>query len=346
MENGSLKQIILYTTGACQGGGLGYPTPLMAERIALGDGQPLLIREAQVREVLTMPRAIDALEAAFRDWAHGRATNQSRQRVYTPQGALHLMGAAWHSKGYIGYKAYFSFPAGTRFHIVLASAHTGEMLALLEADWLGRIRTGAASGLATKYLAREDAATVAILGAGAQAETQLQAVCAVRPIQRAVVFSRTPETRAAFAERMTAQLGVPVQPAESVEQAVAEADVICTITSAREPIMQGAWLKPGMHLNAAGANTLARRELDTFAVGRCERIFVDDPAQARTEAAELIVPIELRRLSWERVHPLAHLVGGLLPPRQSPEEITLFKSLGIALEDVAAAAVVYESLHD
>ena len=318
----------------------------MAEHVQLGDGQPLLIRESQVREVLTMPRAIGALEAAFRDWAHGRATNQPRQRVHTSQGTLHLMGAAWHSKGYIGYKAYFSFPTGVRFHVVLASAHTGELLALIEADWLGRIRTGAASGLATKYLAREDASTVAILGAGAQAETQLQAVCAVRPIQRAVVFSRTPETRAAFAERMTAQLGVPVQPAESVEQAVAEADVICTITSAREPILQGAWLKPGMHLNAAGANTLARRELDTFAVGRCERIFVDDPAQARTEAAELIVPIELRRLSWERVHPLAHLVGGLLPPRQSPEEITLFKSLGIALEDVAAAAVVYEALRD
>lgn len=167
----------------------------MLERVALGDGQPLVIREAQVREILTMPRAIDALESAFRDWAHGRATNQPRQRVHTPQGTLHLMGAAWHSKGYIGYKAYFSFPTGTRFHVALASAHTGELLALIEADWLGRIRTGAASGLATKYLARADAATVAILGAGAQAETQLQAVCAVRSIQQAFVFSRTPETR-------------------------------------------------------------------------------------------------------------------------------------------------------
>jgi alanine dehydrogenase len=316
----------------------------MVERVRLGEGQPLLIREAQVREVLTMPRALEALEAAFRDWAHGRATNQPRQRIQTPQGTLHLMGAAWHSRGYLGYKAYLSFPTGTRFHVVLASAHTGELLALIEADWLGRIRTGAASGLATKYLAREEATTVALLGAGVQAETQLQAICAVRPIQRAFVFSRTPDTRVAFAERMTAQLGIPVHPVESVEQAVAEADVICTITSAREPILQGALLKPGMHINAAGANSLARRELDTFAVGRCERIFVDDPAQARIEAAELVVPIELRKLSWERVYPLAHLVGGLLPPRQSPEEITLFKSLGIALEDVAAAAVVYEVL--
>ncbi|MCS6923634.1 MAG: ornithine cyclodeaminase family protein [Fimbriimonadales bacterium] len=316
----------------------------MTEHIQLGDCQPLLIREAQVRAVLTMPLAIDALEAAFRDWAHGRATNQPRQRVHAPQGTLHLMGAAWHSKGYIGYKAYFSFPAGTRFHVVLASAATGEPLALIEADWLGRIRTGAASGLATKYLARTDAQTVALLGAGAQAETQLQAICAVRPVQQAFVFSRTPEKRAQFAARMQEQLGIPVQPVESVEQAVAEADVVCTITTAREPILPGALLRPGMHVNAAGANSLARRELDTLAVGRCDRIVVDDLQQARHEAAELLVPIELRKLSWERVHPLAQIVGGILPPRQSPEEITLFKSLGIALEDVAAAAVVYEAL--
>ncbi len=319
---------------------------VMAERVQLGDSQPLLIREAQVQAVLTMPRAIEALEAAFRDWAHGRAANQPRQRVHTPQGTLHLMGAAWHSKGYIGYKAYFSFPAGTRFHLALASAHTGELLALVEADWLGRIRTGAASGLATKYLAREDAQTVAILGTGEQAATQLQAICAVRSIHQAFVFSRTPEKRTAFAQRMSEQLGIPVQAAESVEQAVAEADIVCTITTAREPILTGAMLKPGMHLNAAGANSLARRELDTFAVGRCERITVDDPQQARLEAAELIIPVELRKLSWERVQPLSHIVGGLLPPRQSPEEITLFKSLGIALEDVAAAATVYEALRD
>lgn len=316
----------------------------MTEQLTLGESRPILIREAQVREILTMPLAIETLESAFRDWAHGRATNQPRQRVYTPQGVLHLMGAAWHSKGYIGYKAYFSFPTGTRFHVALASAHTGELLALIEADWLGRIRTGAASGLATKYLAREDSYTVAILGAGDQAETQLQAICAVRAIQQAFVFSRTPEKREAFAQRMHEQLGIPIQPCERVEQAVADADVICTITTAREPILAGAMLKPGMHLNAAGANSLARRELDTFAVGRCERIAVDDPQQARLEAAELITPIELRKLSWERVQSLAYIVGGLLPPRQSPEEITLFKSLGIALEDVAAAAVVYEAM--
>ncbi len=316
----------------------------MAEQITL-NGEPVwLIREEEVAQVLTMERALQALESAFRDWAHGRATNSPRQRIHTPQGTLHLMGAAWHSKGYIGYKAYLSFPTGTHFHVLLASAVSGQLLALIEADTLGRLRTGAASGVATRYLAREDATCVALIGTGHQAESQLRAVCAVRPIQQVYAYSRTPERLHAFCQRMSEQLGIPIQPTNSVEEAVQPADVVITITNAREPFLTGAMLRPGMHINAVGANSLARRELDSYAVGRCDCIAVDDPQQARLESAELILPIEMRRLSWERVHPLAHIVGGLLPGRQSPEQITLFKSLGIALEDVAAASVVYETL--
>lgn len=303
---------------------------------------PLLISEEEVQAHLSMERAIEVVESAFRDWAHGRATNQPRQRVHTPQGTLHLMGAYW--RHYLGYKSYFSFAGGTRFFVVLASAHTGELLALIEADLLGRIRTGAATGVATRHLANPDAKTVALLGAGKQAETQLQAVCAVRSIEHVRVYSRTPERRNDFCGRMETQLGVPLQPAENVEQAIDGADIVITVTSAREPILPGALLKPGMHLNAVGANSLARRELDTHAVARCERIFVDDVQQARIESAELVIPIELRRFSWERVLPLSLLVGGLVSGRQSTEEITLFKSLGIALEDVAVAGAVYESI--
>ncbi|MFQ3611811.1 MAG: ornithine cyclodeaminase family protein [Fimbriimonadales bacterium] len=316
----------------------------MAERIVLGDSQPLLIREAQVAEILTISRALEAVESAFRDWAFGRATNQPRQRVHTPQGTLHLMGACWHAQGYIGYKAYFSFPTGTRFHVVLASAHSGEVLALVEADLLGRIRTGAASGIATKHMARKDAHTVAIIGTGEQARTQLEAICAVRPIQQVRAYSRTPGRRTQFAQQMESLLGIPVLPTDSIEQAIEGADIVTTITTAREPFLTGGLLRPGMHLNAAGANSLARRELDTHAVARCDRIAVDDPQQARIEAAELVMPIELRKLGWERVYALAQIVAGQVPGRLAPEEITLFKSLGIALEDVAVASVVYEAL--
>jgi alanine dehydrogenase len=293
-----------------------------------------------------MPRAIGALEAAFRDWAHGRATNQPRQRVHTSQGTLHLMGAAWHSKGYIGYKAYFSFPTGVRFHVVLASAHTGELLGADRGGLAGADshRRGVGAGdEVSRPRGRIDSRDTWARARRRRRNCRQCAPCA--PSSERLYTAARPKRAPPSPNARPPISNIPVQPAESVEQAVGEADVICTITSAREPIVQGAWLKPGMHLNAAGANSLARRELDTFAVGRCERIFVDDPAQARVEAAELIVPIELRKLSWERVHPLAHLVGGLLPPRQSPEEITLFKSLGIALEDVAAAAVVYEAMH-
>lgn len=303
---------------------------------------PLLISEAEVQAHLPMERAIEGVESAFRDWAHGRATNQPRQRVHTPQGTLHLMGAYW--RHYLGYKSYFSFAGDTRFFAALASAHTGELFALIEADLLGRIRTGAATGVATRHLANPDAKVVALLGAGKQAETQLQAVCAVRPIELVRVYSRTPERRNDFCGRMEALLGIPLQPVENVEQAIDGADIVITVTSAREPILPGALLTPGMHLNAVGANSLARRELDTHAVARCDRIFVDDPQQARLESAELVIPIELRRLSWERVLPLSLLVGGLVSGRQSPEEITLFKSLGIALEDVAVAGAIYESI--
>ncbi len=315
----------------------------MPVRITLGESQPLLISEAEVRAVLSVSRAIEVLEEAFRDWAHGTATNQLRQRVHAPQGTLHLMGASWQARGYIGYKAYFSFPEGTRFHVVLADAKTGELLALIEADWLGRIRTGAASGLATRLLAREDATRVALIGAGGQAGTQLEAVCAVRAIEEVRIYSRNAERRANFCQQMRAQLGIPMQPVESVASAVENADIVITVTTAREPMLTGSMLLPGMHINAVGANSLARRELDTQAVARCDRIFVDDPQQARIESAELVIPIEARRLSWERVHPLAHLVAGFLPGRQSRDEITLFKSLGIALEDVAVASVVYEA---
>lgn len=314
----------------------------MPERIRLGESEPWLIRESEVQAHLPMARALEVVETAFRDWAHGRATNQPRQRVHTLQGTLHLMGAAW--RHYLGYKSYFSFAGGTRFVVVLASAQTGELLALIEADWLGRIRTGAATGVATRHLARPDAHRVALLGAGSQASTQLQAVCAVRPVQTVRVYSRTPERSQAFCKMMSDLLEVELSPVATVEQAMDGADIVITVTSAREPLVSGAMLKPGMHLNAVGANSLARRELDTHAVARCDRIFVDDVAQARIESAELVLPIELRRLSWERVLPLASLVGGLALGRQSPEEITLFKSLGIALEDVAVASAVYESL--
>jgi ornithine cyclodeaminase/alanine dehydrogenase-like protein (mu-crystallin family) len=302
---------------------------------------PLLLREEEVQVLLSVGDAIEALERTFRAQAEGRAVNLPRQRVRWPGGTLHVMAAGDLGSGYVGLKAYTAVGGQTRFVVLLFHAESGELLAIIEADRLGRLRTGAATGLATRYLARPDARVVGMIGAGRQAATQLMAVCAVRPIAEARVYSPTPERRAAFAHRMRETLGIPVQAVERPEAAVEGADILITITSAREPVLRGAWLRPGVHLNAAGSNALLRRELDEEAIARADLIVIDSRAQGQIEAGDFLEPLERGRLQWERVYELRDVVAGRVG-RAHPEQITLFKSLGIALEDVAVAAVAYE----
>jgi ornithine cyclodeaminase/alanine dehydrogenase-like protein (mu-crystallin family) len=302
---------------------------------------PLLLREEEVQALLSVGDAIEALERTFRAQAEGRAVNLPRQRVRWPGGTLHVMAAGDLGSGYVGLKAYTAVGGQTRFVVLLFHAESGELLAIIEADRLGRLRTGAATGLATRYLARPDARVVGMIGAGRQAATQLMAVCAVRPIAEARVYSPTPERRAAFAHRMRETLGIPVQAVERPEAAVEGADILITITSAREPVLRGAWLRPGVHLNAAGSNALLRRELDEEAIARTDLIVIDSRAQGQIEAGDFLEPLERGRLQWERVYELRDVVAGRVG-RAHPEQITLFKSLGIALEDVAVAAVAYE----
>jgi alanine dehydrogenase len=302
---------------------------------------PLLLREEEVQALLSVGDAIEALERTFRAQAEGRAVNLPRQRVRWPGGTLHVMAAGDLGSGYVGLKAYTAVGGQTRFVVLLFHAESGELLAIIEADRLGRLRTGAATGLATRYLARPDARVVGMIGAGRQAATQLMAVCAVRPIAEARVYSPTPERRAAFAHRMRETLGIPVQAVERPEAAVEGADILITITSAREPVLRGAWLRPGVHLNAAGSNALLRRELDEEAIARADLIVIDSRAQGQIEAGDFLEPLERGRLQWERVYELRDVVAGRVG-RAHPEQITLFKSLGIALEDIAVAAMAYE----
>jgi ornithine cyclodeaminase/alanine dehydrogenase-like protein (mu-crystallin family) len=208
------------------------------------------------------------------------------------------------------------------------------------------MRTGAASGVATKYLARASAKTVGVYGTGWQAQSQLEAVCAARDIESVKVYSRSPENRARFCEDMSARLnGVNIAPVEKPEEA-ADAGVIITITTSREPVLQGAWLKPGAHINAAGGNSILRRELDDEAVRRSSFIAVDSIDQAKIEAGELVTAVEKGLLTWERVKELRYVVSGEMRGRTSDGQITLFKSLGVAIEDVATAAVLYRKAKD
>lgn len=299
------------------------------------------LTEAQVANLLTMPEALDAVERAFTAQGQAEVLNNPRQRLYLPDGVFHIMGAAVLSEGVFGFKAYASFAPKTRFLFFLYDADNGNLLCVMEADRLGQIRTGAASGVATRYMARHDARTLGIIGAGWQAETQVEAVCTVRPIARVKVYSRHIERREQFAERMSAQLGISIVAADTAEEAVRGSAVVVCATTAREPILFGEWLDDGTHINAIGANALSRREMDVSVFARCQTVAVDDKEQAKVESGEILSAIEARKLNWRQVHELAEIVVGRVPGRTDPAEVTLFKSLGVALEDVAVAHVVY-----
>ncbi|MDQ7028604.1 MAG: ornithine cyclodeaminase family protein [Ardenticatenia bacterium] len=303
---------------------------------------PLLIREDDVRHLVNVEDALAAVEAAFVEQARGTGINQPRRRVRQPHGTLHLMGAALVERGYWGFKAYTTTREGARFIVHLYDLRSGRLLAIIEADRLGQLRTGAASGVATNYLAPEGADVLALFGAGYQAETQLEAIAAVRPLRDVRVFSRTPERRRAFADRMAKRLGIAVRPARSSEEALEGATLITTITTSRRPLFDGSLIQPGVHINGAGSNAAIRAELDAEAVRRATAIFVDDLQQARFECGDLIQAYQRNRLAWERVRPLADVVAGLHPGRQRADDITLFESQGVALWDVALAADVYE----
>jgi ornithine cyclodeaminase/alanine dehydrogenase-like protein (mu-crystallin family) len=293
-----------------------------------------------------MDDVIDVVERGFREYGAGRAVNRPRQRVAVDGGTLNVMAAGLPAWGVFGLKSYAVTRDGRRFVSLLYSAESGQLLAMMEAEGLGRLRTGAASGVATRYLAREDAGTVGILGTGAQARTQLQAIARVRPVALVKAYSRTTARREAFADDMVQELGAEVVAVDSPEEAVAEVDIIVTITPTRDPVLRGAWLRPGVHINAAGSNAAGRRELDEEAVGRAARVVVDARDQAMVEAGDLLAPIRAGRLSWEQVEELGPIVAGTAPGRRSNEEITLFESQGIALEDVATMSLIYTRARD
>ena len=303
----------------------------------------LFLNEQEVANLLPMDECIEALDRAFGHAGAGQVDNKARSRIRMPGGFFHFMAAADGGQGVFGYKAYPSFagPGGAKMIVMLYDYESGQLLSCMEAGRMGQIRTGAASGLATKYMAREDAGTVAVIGSGFQARTQLEAVCAVRPVREARVFSRRQERREDFAKRSSERLGVEVRAVESAQECVEGADIVIAITSAREPVVLGEWLAPGSHVNAAGGNHWLRREIDEAAVTRSELIVVDDLEQAKVECGDLMWLEARGSFRWDMAHELRDVVAGRIPGRLSTEGVTLFESMGVALEDIAAADLVY-----
>jgi ornithine cyclodeaminase/alanine dehydrogenase-like protein (mu-crystallin family) len=300
----------------------------------------LYLKEHDVEQLVSVAETIDILDTAFRDQAAGRAWTNPRNRLRLPGTTLHMMAGA--IPGYFGYKAYTVTAGKARFFFFLYSSQTTDLLAMMEADALGQKRTGAASGLATRLLAKADSQQATFFGAGWQAQSQLLAIDSVRELKRAYIVSRRPERRDAFIKKMQPQVKAELVPADSAEQAVASSDIITTITSSREPVLKGEWLRPGVHINAAGGNLLLRREIDDDVVMKSNRLIVDSIEQCKIESGEFLGVIESGRRHWEDFIELRDVVAGFKPGRTSPTDITLFKSGGVGLEDVAIGKMIYE----
>ncbi|MBM3981819.1 MAG: ornithine cyclodeaminase family protein [Planctomycetes bacterium] len=299
------------------------------------------LTEAEVARVLTMDLALDTTAAAFRKLALEEAENPPRQRVRTDHIMLHVLPAAAKSLGAVGFKAYTTAKTGAKFHVTLFDPKEGGISAIVEADLIGQFRTGAASGVATKKLARADANTVGVYGTGKQARTQLLAVCKVRPIKTAYVYGRDSDRRKAFCAQLAQETGVEVVPVEKPEE-TAKADIVCTATSAKEPVLFGAWLRDGQHLNVVGSNFLGKTETDVDVFRRASVIAVDSKEQAKLEAGDFVEPMKERVFQWADVIELAPLTVGRYPGRETPQDVTLFKSLGLGVEDIALAVKVVE----
>jgi ornithine cyclodeaminase/alanine dehydrogenase-like protein (mu-crystallin family) len=302
----------------------------------------LYLTEGEVASLVTMELALEAVEAAFRKLALDEAENVPRRRCQTDHVKLHVLPAAAKTLGAVGFKAYTTNKQGARFHVTLYDPRSGGMTAILEADVLGQFRTGAASGVATKKLARSDAATVGCLGTGKQARTQVLAVCKVRPVKAVAVYSRDSERRKVFAEELAAETGVEVAPADSAEAAVRGKDIVVTATNSREPVLSGGWLADGAHVNLIGSNLLAKTEADPDVFRRAALVTVDSKEQARLEAGDFVQALQQGVLHWQDVYDLAPVLLGKYPGRQSPHDVTVFKSLGLGIEDVALAARVHQ----
>ena len=298
---------------------------------------PIFLNETDVRQLLTMPLALDAVEEAHSELSLGKAIDVPRQRTRLPHTALHLLQGAMPGRDAIGYKAYTSNRSGVRFLVHVFSAATGGLRVVLEADFLGMMRTGAASGVATRWLARPDAEILGVFGAGWQAEGHLEAIAAVRPLRRVKVFSRNVERLVAFCSKMAERLKIEVVPASSAEETVRGSDIVSTITTSAMPLFEAAWLSPGTHINAAGSNSLIRREVGEDVLKLSRPIVVDSVDSALKEAGDLLPAMEKGRLSERQLVELGDVIVGRHPGRSTADEITLFESQGMAIQDISLA---------
>lgn len=303
----------------------------------------VFLTENDVKQVLTVDMALAGVESAHRDLALGQAVDTPRQRSRLPQTVLHILQGALPAQGVLGYKAYTSNRSGNRFLVHLFDAGSGQLKAVIEADYLGMMRTGAASGVAARWLARPDATVAGVFGSGWQAEGHVRAICAALPLETVKVVGRKVDKLQSFCARMSELTGRRIVPAADAEDAVRDADLVGTVTTAAQPLFDAEWLKPGAHINGAGSNALIRQELSEATVRRCSLIAVDTVATALAEAGDLLPLLEKGRLHARQLVELGDIIVGRHAGRSDGGQVTLFESQGLAIQDLALALRVLEA---
>ena len=297
---------------------------------------PLYLTESEVAELLTPADALEAVEASFRRLAAGEVENVPRQRTRFEEGALAVMWAVDHELGLAGVKTYAAGSANATFVVVLFETETQTAVAVIEADKLGQLRTGAASGVAAKYLAREGASSLGVIGCGWQARSQVASIREALPgIENVVAYCRSEERLEEFCREVGADAG-------EAHRDPAQQDVVVTVTTSKDPVLRGEWLQPGALVCAVGANDARRRELDNVVLERAAFVCCDSVEDAQRESGDLIEPVELGVLDWLEVHELQEVVAGELPGRQADDDVVVFKSNGLAAWDVSIGAVAVE----
>jgi len=301
------------------------------------------LNEADVQQLLTMDIALEQVERALKDRALGLAVDTPRARIQTTSGIQHMLQACAPELGYIGFKYYFS-PPGKRgaTYVHLINMQTGKLEAIVEGVTLGMTRTGAASGVASKYLANPGATVLGQLGAGYQGMGQLEAVVKALNIREARVYARTRDKLEAWCKKMTDKLGIPVMPAASGAEAIKGAHVVNIMTKSVTPVIDGDWLQPGQHINAAGSNALSRAEIDAKTIARCKLITVDSRGTARNECGDLVAAADTGKINWDTLTEIGEVIAGRIPGRANKDDITLYESHGMGIQDVYTAAKLLE----
>lgn len=302
----------------------------------------LFLRDEEVNQAVTMDDMLTAIEEMQRQFGQGAAMNLTRRKIIAPSGMLSVMGGGLFYAGVLGVKTYTVVQGKYSFQVSVYDAATGALLCYTQANRLGQLRTGATTGLAVKHLSNPDAATVAIIGTGYQAPTQLEAVCKVRNIQEIRAYSRTPERRETFAAAMTDSLGLPVRAVANSAAAVADSDIVICIAATMDPVLAGENLKAGATVIGAGPTTWRAREVDDAALTRADKLFVDAAEQAPLEVGDVAAAVDRGILQWSQLQELRYVVASKTAGRDNPEQIIYAKMMGTGVADVAAAKLAYD----